>query len=90
MRTIHMAFPNLERLELTDDRICSERGPDGITDRFNYSTAMQKTVAAFKVAPALLHDDAAIEARVTEALASLSWDAMRTQARYNGVSLVIV
>ena len=60
-----------------------------VTDRFNYSTARQKTVAAFKVPVALLRDDGAIEGKVAEALTSLSWDAMRTQARYDDVSLVI-
>jgi hypothetical protein len=60
-----------------------------VTDRFRYSAAKQKTVAVFKVASALLHNDAAIEAKIAEALAHLSWDSMRTQAGYSDVNLIM-
>jgi hypothetical protein len=50
-----------------------------VTDRFRYSAARQKTVAAFKVASALLHNDAAIEAKIADADAG---GAQRRQPRH--------
>jgi hypothetical protein len=51
-----------------------------VTDRFNYSFARQRSAAAFTVSTDVLRDDAAMESRVAEALASLTWGRMRQQA----------
>ena len=47
-----------------------------ITDRLKYSNTSQKAAAAFKIDPALLDDDAAVEARIADVLEHLSWEAI--------------
>ena len=51
-----------------------------VTDRFKYSSAPQRSAVAFTVSEDVIQDDATLEARIAEALASLSWDGMWQQS----------
>ena len=51
-----------------------------VTDRFKFSTAAKRAAATFMLPAGLLHDDAEVEARVAESLASLSWESMLLQS----------